>query len=134
MQTSFYYTGSELAIAGVNATVDLMAVRTYEDALAEASIALLLAALDAGAASFFPREPPRLASLVPKAAVFHVVAFRGDVVAHSGWGLNSGDSTALCEEARSDLWSFSSSLHVFACPLGSWPVRWLSAIVDVALA
>lgn len=57
--------------------------------------------------------------------------FRGTTVVRAEWGLNAGAFPARCEEARNDLRSSSSSLHLFVRRLGSWPVRWLATSVDI---
>ena len=67
-----------------------------------------------------------MVSFIATGPAFLEVAFRSNIVARSGWGLNEGFPPPRREEARSDLRSFSPRLHLVDRLLGGLPVRLLA--------
>ena len=72
-----------------------------------------------------------LVSSVAEAARFHWVVFKDNYIKHKGRGLSAQASPERCEEARTDICSVSSSLHVFALRMGGWPICWFDTQAEL---
>ena len=121
-------------MGGAIATAELRTSRCLQAALLGASIVKLLAALDAEAAGFWQGKVIGPARSVAKAAEFHGVDLENNFAKHAGWGRTATASPLRRKGARSATSSFTSSLHLLAGRLGSWPVHWLNIRTELPFA
>ena len=102
-----------------------MASRTYEYALVEATIFQFLAGLNAEAADSSRGELLGLVSFVAKEAVFRGAAFRGSIVAHTGWGSNSKTPSVPAARKRAVTFNASVPARIYSRCASAVPARTL---------